>query len=115
VLARREFLTSMDRLIGITDTALPDFVVLRDDAPNPEVRQAFAAIVEEFTSARKAFTEAEATVNAVDPLTVEAYEAGIGRFSDGVRNVALASTLMGNVELPEEYTAASPAAAQCND
>jgi serine/threonine protein kinase len=111
--AKREFLSATARMTATIDVALADYVPLRDEAPTPEVRLAFDQIVEEFTRARTAMTEARATVDASEPLTNEAYAAGVDRFTDGVRSVALVVPLMQQITLPKEYTAMSAVAPNC--
>ncbi|WP_214405053.1 serine/threonine-protein kinase [Pseudonocardia lacus] len=113
VIARNDYLAAVNRVIGITDTALADFTVLRDTAPDDATGLAFRQVVEEFTSARQAFVDGRDTVQAADPLTVQAYSAGIERFTDGTRNLALAATLMQNVDLPEDYQGAYLSAPHC--
>lgn len=111
--AKRDFLASVDRSIGVVDTALADLVPLRDEAPTPQVKLLFGQMVTEFTSARAAFTEARATVAASEPLDPQAYSAGIDRFTDGARNLALAANLQKEVTLPDSYTAVSDSAPHC--
>ncbi len=113
--ARSDFLAASDRVIAVVDAALADFTVLRDEAPTAEIGVAFGQVVEEFTSARTAFAGGRGTVEAADPLTVPAYREGVGQFTDGVRNLALAATLVQGVTLPADYTDASPAAPNCAD
>jgi serine/threonine protein kinase len=113
--ARRDFLSTVDRSIAAVDAALADMIALRDDAPTPEIRVQFGLIVNEFTSARQSFTKARAGVAASDPLTVDAYRTGISRFTDGVRNLSLAVPLMQNIKLPPDYVAASSSAPHCTD
>jgi serine/threonine protein kinase len=112
---RRDFLTSVDRAVGVMDVALADFAVLRDDAPTPEIGRQFGAIVDEFSSARTSFVAARDGVEASDPLTIVAYGRGVRKFTDGVRNLSLAAQLIKGVTLPPDYTAASATAPRCND
>jgi Protein kinase domain len=112
---RRNFLSTVDRNIGILDVALADFTVLRDDAPTPEVGRLFGAIIDEFSSARRSFVAARDGVQASDPLTVIAYGKGVKQFTAGVRNLSLAAQLVQQIELPADYKAASAAAPRCND
>jgi hypothetical protein len=55
---RRDYLAVADRTIGTVQAALPDLTVLRDEAPNAQVKTQFGLIVSEFTKARDAFTAA---------------------------------------------------------
>ncbi len=111
--AKREFLSSTARMTATIDVALADYVPLRDEAPTAEVRLVFEQVVKEFTRARTAVTEARATVAASEPLTNEAYAAGVDRFTDGVRSVALVVPLLQQITLPKEYTAMSAVAPNC--
>jgi hypothetical protein len=113
VQARRDYLTAVDRVIGIVDTALADFTALRDDAPDDPTRVAFGQIVEEFTSARKSFGEGRDAVRASDPLTVEAYGTGVEKFTDGTRNMTLAASILQSTTLPPRFTGAYTAAPHC--
>ena len=113
--ARRDFLSTVDRSIAAVDAALADMTALRDDAPTPEIRVQFGLIVNEFTTARKAFARARAGVAASDPLTVDAYRTGISQFTEGLRSLSLAVPLMQNIKLPPDYVAASPSAPHCTD
>jgi len=54
-----------------------------------------------------------ATVAASEPLTNEAYAAGVDKFTDGVRSVALVVPLLQQITLPKEYTAMSAVAPNC--
>ena len=110
---RRNFLAQMDRLIGVTDVALSDFTVLRDDAPTTEVRQLFGMIVDEFTAARASFGKARDGVRASDPLTVRAFTTGNARIADGVRNISYAAQLVQQAKLPEEYADAVARSPRC--
>ncbi len=114
-IAKRDFLTASDRSIGVVDAATSDFGALRDDAPNDEVAMQFGLIVREFTSAREAFVDARAQVAQADPMTAEVYSAAVTRFTDGVRNLSLAATLVQGITLPPEYTAASAVAPNCTN
>ena len=111
--ARRDFLTTVDRTIGVVDAALADFTVLRDDAPTPEIGQQFGLVVNEFAAARKSFGTARDGIAASNPLTVRSYSTGVQRFSDGVRNIAFAAQLIETIKLPADYTAASASAPRC--
>lgn len=111
--AKREFLSSADRLTATIDVALADLVPLRDEAPTGQIKAIFTQILGEFGRARTAFVEARATVAASEPLTVEAYRAGVDRFTDGARNLALITPLRQQIALPPEYTALTPAAPHC--
>ncbi|MEJ3651725.1 serine/threonine-protein kinase [Actinomycetes bacterium KLBMP 9759] len=114
-IAKRDFLTASDRSIGVVDAATSDFGTLRDDAPNEQVAMQFGLIVREFTSAREAFVDARAQVAQADPMTAEVYAAAVARFTDGVRNLSLAATIVQGITLPPQYTAASAVAPNCND
>jgi hypothetical protein len=110
---RRNFLVAVDRVVGVTDVALADFTVLRDDAPTAEVKRLFGVIVDEFTAARGSFVKARDVVGRSDRLTIGAYTTGNARFADGVRNMSFAAQLLQQVKLPEYYTdegRATPAA-----
>lgn len=111
--AKREFLSSTARMTATIDVALADYVPLRDEAPTAEVRLVFEQVVKEFTRARTAVTEARATVAASEPMTNEAYAAGVEKFTDGVRSVALVVPLLQQITLPKEYTAMSAVAPNC--
>ena len=87
--------------------------MLRDEAPNAEVKGQFGLIVSEFTKARDAFTAGRREVAAAEPLTVDAYRAGVNRYLDGTRSLALAATVVKAVKLPSNYTAASSVAPHC--
>ena len=113
--ARRDFLAAADRSIAAVDAALADFTALRDDAPTPEIRIKFGLIVNEFNRARQAFTRARTGVAASDPLTINAYKAGISQFTDGLRSMSLAVPLMQDIKLPPDYVAASDSAPHCTD
>ncbi len=115
VVLRREYLATTERTIGTMDTALADFRVLRDDAPTPEVRTAFGSVVTEFESARASYVAGRAVVEASDPLTPEAYSEGVDHFTDGTRNLALASELTRGIRLPPSYTRANAVAPACQD
>ena len=111
---RRNFLVQVDRVVGVTDVALADFTVLRDDAPTTEVKRLFGLIVDEFTAARGSFVKARDVVGRSDPLTIGAFTTGNARFADGVRNMSYAAQLLQQVKLPDDYTdegRATPAAA----
>ena len=112
---RREYLSSTARTIGTTDAALADFRVLRDDAPNEEVRLGFARVVDELTRAREAFAAGQAIVEASDPLTPEAYGAGVDQFVEGTRSYSLVAQIVDQIELPPEYRAASEVAPNCRE
>ncbi|MCO1658479.1 serine/threonine-protein kinase [Pseudonocardia humida] len=111
--ARRDYLTSINRVIGIVDTALPDFVVLRDDAPDEATRAAFGQVVEEFTSARESYVEGRDAVQASEPLTVQAYSTGVEKFTDGTRNLALGATIVQGLTLPDSFAGAYLSAPHC--
>ena len=96
-----------DRTIGTVEAALPDLTVLRDEAPNDEVKSRFGLVVSEFTKARDAFTAGRKAVAAAEPLTVDAYRTGVNSYLDGTRSLALAATVVKDVKLPPDYTAAS--------
>jgi hypothetical protein len=113
VVAKREFLSSTARMTATIDVALADYVPLRDEAPTAEVRLAFEQVVKEFTRARTALTDARATVAASEPMTNEAYAAGVDKFTDGVRSIALVVPLLQQITLPKEYTAMSAVAPNC--
>ena len=70
---KRDYLAAADRTIGTVQAALPDLTVLRDEAPNGQVKTQFGLIVSEFTKACDAFTAGREAVAAAQPLTVEAY------------------------------------------
>jgi hypothetical protein len=110
---KRDFLTVADRTIGTVEAALPDLTVLRDEAPNDEVKSRFGLIVSEFTKARNAFTAGRKAVAAAEPLTVDAYRAGVNSYLDGTRSLALAATVVKEIKLPPSYTAASGSAPHC--
>ena len=101
---RRNFLVQVDRVVGVTDVALADFTVLRDDAPTTEVKRLFGLIVDEFTAARGSFVKARDVVGRSDPLTIGAFTTGNARFADGVRNMSYAAQLLQQVKLPDDYT-----------
>jgi hypothetical protein len=67
----------------------------------------------EFTSAKKSFTDAKGEVEAVDPLTVDAYQGGIDKFADGARNLAFAAQIVPTLTLPQDYKDAYPSAEHC--
>jgi hypothetical protein len=113
--ARKDFLTAMDRVIAVADAGLADFTALRDDAPTDQLRTGFGQVVEEFTSAKSSFTDARREVQGADPLTVKAYEAGIDKFADGGRNLAFAAQIVPTLTLPQDYQDAYPAAQHCTD
>lgn len=113
VKARSDYLETTSRSIAVIDTALADLVPLRDEAPTPEVRTAFRQVVDEFTAARRSFSEGHDTVENSNPLTVPAYRTGVSKVADGARNLAFAATLLKQVELPKEYTDAGAVAPQC--
>jgi serine/threonine protein kinase len=115
VVARKDFLTAMDRVIAVADAGLADFTALRDDAPTDQLRTGFGQVVEEFTSAKSSFTDARREVQGADPLTVEAYQAGIDEFADGGRNLAFAAQIVPTLTLPQDYKDAYPAAQHCTD
>ena len=100
---------------GTTDAALADFRVLRDDAPNEEVRLGFTRVVDELTRAREAFAAGQAIVEASDPLTPEAYGAGVDQFVEGTRSYSLVAQIVDQIELPPEYRAASEVAPNCRE
>ena len=77
---KRDYLAAADRTIGTVQAALPDLTVLRDEAPNGQVKTQFGLIVSEFTKARDAFTAGRAAVAAAQPLTVEAYRTGVNSY-----------------------------------
>ena len=110
---RRDFLAAADRTIGTVEAALPDLTVLRDEAPNDQVKTQFGLVVSEFSQARDAFTVGRKTVAAAEPLTVDAYRNGVNSYLDGTRSLALAATVVKDVKLPPNYTAASAAAPHC--
>jgi hypothetical protein len=110
---KRDYLAVADRTIGTVEAALPDFTVLRDDAPTDEVKSGFALVVSEFAKARDAFTAGRKTVAAAEPLTVTAYRAGVDNYLDGTRSLTLAATVVKEIKLPANYTAASGSAPHC--
>lgn|GEM_PF-3166085 len=112
-IARRDFLSATGRTISVVDAALADYATLRDDAPGADVGTRFGLVVDEFTSARAAFVEAQGDVEASDPLTTDVYSAAVDRFTDGVRNLSPAAQLVQEIELPDEYTDASAVAPSC--
>jgi hypothetical protein len=112
---RRDFLAVADRTIGTVEAALPDLTVLRDEAPNAQVKTQFGLVVSEFTKARDAFTAGRNAVAAAQPLTVDAYRTGVNSYLDGTRNLAFAATVVKEVKLPSDYTAASAAAPHCKE
>ena len=112
---KRDYLAAADRTIGTVQAALPDFTVLRDEAPNGQVKTQFGLIVSEFTKARDAFTAGRAAVAAAQPLTVEAYRTGVKSYLEGTRSIAFAATVVKEIKLPPEYTAASAAAPHCKE
>jgi hypothetical protein len=112
---RRDFLAVADRTIGTVEAALPDLTVLRDEAPNAQVKNQFGLVVSEFTKARDAFTAGRAAVAAAQPLTVEAYRTGVNSYLEGTRSIAFAATVVKEIKLPPEYTAASAAALHCKE
>ena len=75
----------------------------------------FGLIVSEFTKARDAFTAGRAAVAAAQPLTVEAYRTGVNSYLEGTRSLAFAATVVKEIKLPPEYTAASAAAPHCKE
>jgi hypothetical protein len=95
------------------EAALPDLTVLRDEAPNDQVKTQFGLVVSEFTKARDAFTAGRKTVAAAEPLTVDAYQTGVNSYLDGTRSLAFAATVVKDVTLPPNYTAASASAPHC--
>jgi len=112
---KRDYLAAADRTIGTVQAALPDLTVLRDEAPNGQVKTQFGLIVSEFTKARDAFTAGRAAVAAAQPLTVEAYRTGVNSYLEGTRSIAFAATVVKEIKLPPEYTAASVAAPHCKE
>ena len=112
---KRDYLAAADRTIGTVQTALPDLTVLRDEAPNGLVKTQFGLIVSEFTKARDAFTAGRAAVEAAQPLTAEAYRTGVNSYLEGTRSIAFAATVVKEIKLPPEYTAASAAAPHCKE
>jgi hypothetical protein len=112
---KRDYLAAADRTIGTVQAALPDLTVLRDEAPNGQVKTQFGLIVSEFTKARDAFTAGRAAVAAAQPLTVEAYRTGVNSYLEGTRSIAFAATVVKEIKLPPEYTAASAAAPHCKE
>ncbi len=79
----------------------------------PQIQSQFGLIVAEFTKARDAFTAGRRRVAAAQPLTVDAYSAGVNSHLDGARSLALAATLVKGIKLPATYTAASSVAPHC--
>jgi hypothetical protein len=112
---KRDYLAAADRTIGTVQAALPDLTVLRDEAPNGQVKTQFRLIVSEFTKARDAFTAGRGAVAAAQPLTVEAYRTGVNSYLEGTRSIAFAATVVKEIKLPPEYTAASAAAPHCKE
>jgi len=112
---QRDYLAAADRTIGTVQAALPDLTVLRDEAPNGQVKTQFGLIVSEFTKARDAFTTGRKAVAAAQPLTVEAYRTGVNSYLEGTRSIAFAASVVKEVKLPPEYTAASAAAPHCKE
>jgi hypothetical protein len=110
---QRDYLAAADRTIGTVQAALPDLTVLRDEAPDGAVKTQFGLIVSEFTKARDAFTAGRKAVAAAQPLTVEAYRTGVNSYLEGTRSIAFAATVVKEVKLPPEYTAASSVAPHC--
>jgi Protein kinase domain len=113
--AKRNFLSDLDRAIATTDVLVSTHTTLRDDAPNDQLRSQFGEVVTEFTAARSKYVEARATVAASEPLTVAAYRTGNDLFRDGTRNLALGGNLIKSITLPKSYTDASAVAPRCND
>ena len=111
--AEKEFLAQAGTTISTVDVVLSIYTSLRDDAPTQQLKLLFGQIVTEFTSARTAFTEAEATVKGADPMTAAVYGSGVERYGDGVRNLAYGATLTKEAKLPPEYTALSAVAPSC--
>ena len=112
---KRDYLAVADRTIGTVQAALPDLTVLRDEAPNTQVKTQFGLIVSEFTKARDAFTAGRAAVAAAQPLSVEAYRTGVNSYLEGTRSIAFSATVVKEIKLPPEYTAASAAAPHCRE
>lgn len=112
---RREFLDANSRTINTVDIALGDYTYLRDEAPTPEIKVQFGLIVDEFERARVAFTQAQETVEASDPLAVEDYATGVSQVGDGARSLAFAASLLDGLTLPATYTAARPSAPRCQN
>ena len=52
---------------------------------------------------------------AAQPLTVEAYRTGVNSYLEGTRSIAFAATVVKEIKLPPEYTAASAAAPHCKE
>ena len=112
---KRDYLAVADRTIGTVQAALPDLTVLRDEAPNAQVKTQFGLIVSEFTKARDAFTAGRGAVAAAQPLTVEAYRTGVNSYLEGTRSLAFAATVVKEIKLPSDYTAASATAPHCKE
>jgi hypothetical protein len=110
---KRDYLAAADRTLGTVEAALPDLTVLRDEAPTLEIQVQFDLVVKEFTKARDAFTAGRRRVAAAQPLTADAYSAGVDSYLDGTRSLALAGTLVKGIKLPATYTTASSVAPHC--
>ncbi|MCO1658478.1 serine/threonine-protein kinase [Pseudonocardia humida] len=113
--ARRDLLGALERSLAITESVLVDFSALRDDAPTPELRVALGQIVEEFTGAREAFTQARDTVRDAEELGVAEYALAADRFAAGTRNILFAGTVVDTLTLPEDYLRAAAVAPHCID
>ncbi|WP_214405052.1 serine/threonine-protein kinase, partial [Pseudonocardia lacus] len=115
VAARRDFLGALERSLAVTESVLVDFTALREDAPTPDLEVALGQIVEEFTDARTAFTEARDTVRDADELGVPEYASATDRFAAGTRNLLFAGTIVQAMTIPDEYLRAASVAPHCND
>ena len=63
---------------------LPDLTVLRDEAPNTQVKTQFGLI-------------------------------GVNSYLEGTRSLAFAATVVNEIKLPSDYTAASATAPHCKE
>ena len=79
-----------------------------------QVRFTLGRIVDEFTRARDAFTRADAVLDVEEP-TEEILQEGLRHFTEATRSLLLANTILGTLELPDEYRAAAAVAPHCID
>lgn len=109
---KREFSEITGRLVNVLDAALTDLNRL-PPAPVGGMDDVVGTMVEHMTAARDATGHAKSTVDAADPLTVEAYREAIDELGRGVASMQRALDFLRVVDLPDELVDAASAAPNC--
>ena len=110
---KREFLQMTSRLAGVLDAVLSDLRALRP-APVPGLDSSISKIIEGLVEARGELGTAHDEVEAADPMTVEAYTAGVKRFGRSMNGLATAQNAMNRIDIPDELKDAGQSASNCD-